>query len=164
MDINQPSEFMDRKGVGFPKEGTVMFFPGFLDQIDKISLNAWSTILSKTDNTFLAITAKPEHMMPKMKYLVENSSLKRRILFLPWLGENVHRFRQNHATLCMGSLCPTKVQTGVAESLGMGTGLLVIDDDRGTPLCVGRGNLPLSTPNLAPGHAPRLLIKSRQIL
>ena len=49
MDINQPSEFMDRKGVGFPKEGTVMFFPGLLDQIDKISLNAWLTILSKTD-------------------------------------------------------------------------------------------------------------------
>ncbi len=40
-----------------------------------------------------------------------------------------------------GSLCPTKVQTDVAESLGMGTGLLVIEADRETPLCVGCGDL-----------------------
>ncbi len=41
----------------------------------------------------------------------------------------------------MGSLCTTKVQTDIAESLGMGTGLLVIDVDRETPLCVGCGDL-----------------------
>jgi hypothetical protein len=79
--------------------------------------------------------------MPKMKNLVGNSRPKRRILFLPLLGGSVHRYRQFHATLCMGSLCPTKVQTDVAESLVMGTGLLVIDTVRETPLCVGCGDL-----------------------
>ena len=142
MEINETSGFVNRESVGFPKRGAVMFFPGSLDQIDKNTFSAWIAILDKTDNTFLAMTAEPADKMAKIRrWMGQHAFDKRRWLILPWQGETVHSSRQIHSILCMGPLCPTKVQNNIAGSLAMGTGLLVCRDKRGTPLCVGCDDL-----------------------
>ena len=123
-----------RENVGLPCTGFVIMFPGYLVQIDKLSLWTWMQLVAGLDRSVLVmtVTAESEGMVPHIEAWVKQFAdlhgpfAISRVMLLAWQGHDVHASRIAHSNLCVSGLNPMQTSSFAASVLAEGVGLLVL--------------------------------------
>ncbi len=128
-----PSTVSREPAWGLNNDTFVVMFPGFLVQLDKVSLWTWMQLVAGLDGSVLVLTAE----QASMKLIVEGwvkeyaqvhgPFATDRVLLLEWQGSETHAARIRRTNLCVAPLNPMSLTFLAASVLSEAVGILVLE-------------------------------------
>ena len=128
-----PSTVSREPAWGLNNDTFVVMFPGFLVQLDKVSLWTWMQLVAGLDGSVLVLTAE----QASMKLIVEGwvkeyaqvhgPFATDRVLLLEWQGSEIHAARIRRTNLCVAPLNPMSLTFLAASVLSEAVGILVLE-------------------------------------
>ena len=128
-----PSTVSREPAWGLNNDTFIVMFPGFLVQLDKVSLWTWMQLVAGLDGSVLVLTAE----QASLKLIVEGwvkeyaqvhgPFATDRVLLLEWQGSEIHAARIRRTNLCVALLSPMSLTFLAASVLSEAVGILVLE-------------------------------------